>query len=125
MNMFAKPGESAQQNEPTAEQAAQVESQADAAAEPVAEVDESVIWTSRIPRFKFGRFQFDKGVLKLPAADSAELDKLLESANPRTKATISKVDASAAERVAKRYLESRTVRGVDTAGLGVNSVKQD
>lgn len=117
MNMFTKP----------AEPSDSVEAKPEPATAPVVEtqVVESVTWTSRIPRFKFGRFQFNKGVLTLSAADSAELEKLLESANPRTKATISKVDASAAERVAKRYLESRTVRGVDTAGLGVNSVKQD
>lgn len=82
----------------------------------------NVLYSSnRIPNYRLGRYQFTKGVLKLTPSEAAKFDALLAKSGPRAKATVTKIDVDAANRVSAQFKESTRVRGVDTAGLGVNA----
>lgn len=77
----------------------------------------TVTYTSHpISNFRIGRFQFENGVLNLENGDAADLDSLLANADPRTKATVNKIDTSAADRIAASYQNATKFKtGVDTA----------
>ena len=78
--------------------------------------DGRVAYTSHpITNYKIGDFQFDKGQLFLTPEDAEKFDELLNSLPPVERVNIRKVDVAAGERFAKAFLESRSVRGVDTS----------
>lgn len=88
------------------------------------EGDDRVTYTSQpIANFRMGEFQFDKGVLKLKPADAERFDKMLDGADERTQAQIRKIDRSAGEAVARRYLDlqSKTTQGIDNTGNTVSA----
>lgn len=65
-------------------------------------------------RFKLGRFQFERGVLKLNAKDAAELDALLEKQPIPIRNKVKKSTQEDAERIAASFLRSRAIQGIDT-----------
>jgi len=67
--------------------------------------------------FKVGRFQFTNGQLILTTAEAQEFESLLERMPPRDRNRVRKIDRQAAEKMAERFLTTRRVRGVDTAGV--------
>lgn len=75
-----------------------------------------------IAALKIGRFQFENGVLRLKnGKDVEEFEKLLAQGSIRTQQVVRKIDRSAGEVVARRYLEqnkSQSRSGVDTADRG-------
>lgn len=84
--------------------------------------EDTVQFTSTpIASLRIGRFQFENGVLRLPAEEAEEFEKLLEQAAIRTKQVVRRIDRSGGEAVARRYLEttkSRSNAGVDTSDRG-------
>lgn len=75
-----------------------------------------------IQRFKLGRFQFDRGTLTLSGDDLSEFEKLLNSDKlpARDRNVVKEIDRESAERAAQRFLDTKRVRGVDTAGVRNN-----
>lgn len=100
--------------------------------------EESVQYTSRIARLRIGRFQFEGGVLTVPANrttrlengeevdnfDSAEdFEALVRQVHPRTQAAIRKIERGEGVIAKPLNLEGRSVRGVDTTARGPQSPK--
>lgn len=85
---------------------------------PEGREDEVQFTSTPIARLKLGRFQFENGVLRLKPKDAEEFEKLLGNAALRTQQTVRRIDRSAGEVVARRFLEqtkSKSVQGVDTS----------
>lgn len=79
-------------------------------------IDGEVQFSSHpIAKFRIGRFQFDRGILRLSGDDLADFRKLMEKASPRDQALVTEINPEAANTVAKSFLESRRTRGVDTS----------
>lgn len=68
-----------------------------------------------IAKFRIGRFQFDRGLLRLSGDDLTAFRALMEKASPRDQALVTEIDPRAADTVARSFLESRRTRGVDTS----------
>ncbi len=71
--------------------------------------------SSPISRLRVGRFQFDKGMLRLTGDDLTDFEKLMESMPTLTQVQVKKINLGAANAVAESFLESRRHRGVDTS----------
>lgn len=74
-----------------------------------------------IARFKMGRFQFERGVLKLNAEDSAEFDEQLAAQPAMIRNRIKKSTQADADRIARSFLQSRKTQGIDTTANSVGS----
>lgn len=72
-----------------------------------------------IAKYRIGRFQFERGVLTLEDADAEEFDALLATQPQTVKRRIKKADQAAAESIARSFLQSRMVAGVDTTANSV------
>lgn len=71
-----------------------------------------------IARLKVGPFQFDNGVLRIENNRVEQFEKLLNTASPRTKQAVSKIDREGGEAIARRFLErtgGKRTSGVDTS----------
>ncbi len=84
--------------------------------------DGSTQYVSTIARLRLGKFEFANGQLSLGAEDASRFEKLLETAHPRSKAAVRKIDRRAGEVVARRLAGSMS-RGVDTSDNGPQSPK--
>lgn len=77
------------------------ESTGDSAQNPQApDEEESMVSYTCAPLEKFGigsKWQFERGILNLPAAEAAKLDALLPTMDARTRALVKKIDVKAAE----------------------------
>lgn len=110
--MFGKAGVEPDPTEtPGTEQAKQVE--------PVAESSDAqlVIYTSHpVMNFEVGGYQFSRGQLKLTAEEAEGFDAFLATMPPIERASVRKIDVAAGNRIAEGFLQSRSVRGVDSSG---------
>ena len=94
--------------------------QAAEAAGPVLEgrEDEVQYTSTPISKLRIGPFEFRNGVLRLKGDDVEKFEKLLKGAAIRTQQVVRKIDRSAGEAVARRFLEQnagKRVRDVDTS----------
>lgn len=81
--------------------------------------DDSVRYTSHpISNFRFGKYQFEKGILTLKPDEAAAFEELLSKASDRTKGRVRKIDPGKAAAIGRSFLESRRTRGVDTSRPG-------
>lgn len=95
-----------------------IEAAAAAGELPEGAEDEVQFTSTPISRLRVGPFQFENGVLRLKAADADKFEKLLASTAIRTQQVVRKIDRSAGEAVARRFVErnkSKNVRGGDTS----------
>lgn len=85
--------------------------------------DDSVTYTSHpIDNFRIGRdWQFSKGVLKLSPEKAEKFDKVLEDQPASIRGRIRKIDAAAADKLARQFISSRRTQGVDTSANGPQS----
>ena len=82
------------------------------------EVDESVYYScAPLERLKIGRFQFDKGQLKLDENDAGQFDALLEKVDARTRSKVKKIDVKAAEAFL-RNLKPVATKATDSSSDG-------
>ena len=84
--------------------------------------EDTVQYTSTpIAALRIGPYQFENGVLRLHNDQVEDFEKLLKAGSIRTQQVVRKIDRSAGEAVARRYLEqnkSQSRSGVDTADRG-------
>lgn len=74
-----------------------------------------------IAKYRIGRFQFERGVLTLEGADVEEFDALMTTQPQTVKRRIKKANQAAAESIARSFLQSRMVAGVDTTANSVEA----
>lgn len=80
--------------------------------------DEVQYTSTPISKLRVGPYQFSNGVLRLKPEAAEKFEQLLKKAAIRTQQVVRKIDRSAGEAVARRFLEkngNRTVRGGDTS----------
>lgn len=65
-------------------------------------------------RFKLGRFQFEKGTLRLDDADADEFRELLDKQPGFIKSQVRELSVDAANKLAEKFQSGRKVTGVDT-----------
>lgn len=129
---FGKHGGGSDENDPLTEsgQVEALQNQAEAASpggdaeaaatilavEQLQDVDSNVTIYSSSPseNYRVGRFQFEKGILRLDAEDAAEFDKIVEGLPPLEQNGIRKIDREAGEKVARTFLQTRMNSGIDT-----------
>jgi hypothetical protein len=83
--------------------------------------DEVQYTSTPISKLRIGPFEFKNGVLRVKGDDVDRFEKLLRGAGMRTQQVVRKIDRSAGEAVARRFLEQnagRRVRNVDTSDAG-------
>ena len=89
-------------------------------------MEEVVIYTSHpTARFKLGRFQFERGVLKLSGDDAKEFDALMETQPGPIQLKVKRSTQHAAEAVARNFLGARQVAGVDTTANSAAAPQSD
>ena len=87
------------QNKPAAE-----------ADKPAFDPEATVLYTSSIPGYVLtAEYAFDKGLLRVPAAEAVKVDAILE-ATPR--APVQKVDRERAEALTRQALEQHGTKGI-------------
>lgn len=75
-----------------------------------------------VARLKLGRFQFERGVLTIPAEDEPEFDKLLAAQPATIRGRVKKVSVDAANRVAASFKQSRMYAGIDTTRNTIEAI---
>lgn len=87
------------------------------------EVASALYTSSPTQSLKLGRFQFERGTMKLEGAAIEEFDSLLAQQPPQIKSQVKKVSRESADAVAKKFLATQgsMVKGVDVAGNGKES----
>lgn len=93
--------------------------------EPNPEPTETFEFFSCAPldRLKIGRFNFDKGQLKLTEEDAVEFEELMKKVDPRTRQKVKKIDVRAAEAYL-RSLAPVATKSTDSSADGANGARR-
>jgi hypothetical protein len=83
--------------------------------------EDNVQYTSRIARYRIGRFQFEGGVLTLKGDDVGDFEELMSKASPRSQNAVRKIERAEGVRAVPMKFGSTSSRGIDTTRNGPRS----